>query len=265
MSLGKRKAKLVRAHLRPTHLVVHPQSRSARQRDRWARLAVVAVAVLATAAIVHGSGPFFTFRLGQRPDREVRVNVDQFQRRNMIRTNIDRQAKADQVPPAMVNNPLPIEDLAARLDDLVVTVARSPTFDSLPDSIRGLWKLSPSLFEDIREASDNPDRLDRASVVGVARPPSGRWFAHGILGPDTLPTERRAEAGRCRVRSDNDQPIKTRPRSSTRDRDPSRTGQASSTGPVCLGLQVAAFNSPTTLGERLFRADCQPTRRRPRP
>ncbi len=107
MSLGKRKAKSVRAQLRPSHLVVHQQNRSARQARPLARLAVVAVAVLATAAIVHGPGPVLHLspRATARP--RVRVNVDQFQRRNMIRTNAERQAKADQVPPAMVNNPEP--------------------------------------------------------------------------------------------------------------------------------------------------------------
>ena len=34
--------------------------------------------MVATAAIVHGSGPPFTYRLGQRPDREIRVNVKEF-------------------------------------------------------------------------------------------------------------------------------------------------------------------------------------------
>ena len=80
MSFGKRRPKLTRAQLRPSNPLAIQQGRLARQRDRLARLAVVAVAVLATAAIVHGSGPPFTYRLGQRPDRELRVNVAEFQR-----------------------------------------------------------------------------------------------------------------------------------------------------------------------------------------
>ena len=131
MSLGKRKAKSVRAHLRPSHLIVHQQARSAQKRDRWARLGVVAVAVVATAAIIHGPGRFFTFRLGQRPDREIRVNVDQFQRRNMFRTNTEAEAKAVQVPPAMINDPSQIEDLADRMEDLVTVVARASTFGAV--------------------------------------------------------------------------------------------------------------------------------------
>jgi len=185
MSLGKRKVKLVRAQLRPSHLVVHQQNRSARQRDQWARLGVVTLAVVATAAIVHGPGPFFTFRLGQRPDREVRVNVDQFQRRNMIRTNTERQAKADQVPPAMVNDPSPIEDLADRLDDLVTVVARASTIDAVPDSTRGQWRLTPALYDDIREASDTPERLD--DIHRRIRRAFEPLIRDGILGPGVLP------------------------------------------------------------------------------
>ncbi len=185
MSLGKRKVKLVRAQLRPSHLVVHQHNRSARQRDQWARLGVVALAVVATAAIVHGPGPFFTFRLGQRPDREVRVNVDQFQRRNMIRTNTQRQAKADQVPPAMVNDPSPIEDLADRLDAFVTVVARSPSIDAVPNSTREQWKLTPALYDDIREASDTPERLD--DIHRRIRRAFEPLIRDGILGPGILP------------------------------------------------------------------------------
>ncbi len=185
MSLAKRKTKGLRAQLRPSHLVAHQHNRSARKRDRWARLAAVAAAVVATAAIVHGPGPFFTFRLGQRPDREIRVNIDQFQRRNLIRTNTDRQAKADQVPPAMVNNPEPIADLADRLDDLVTALAKASTFDAVPESIRGTWKLSPALFDDIREASDTPERLEeiRRRIRKAFEP----LIRDGVLGPDVLP------------------------------------------------------------------------------
>ena len=185
MSLGKRKPKVVRAHLRPTHLVVHPQVRSARQRDRWARLGVVAAAIVATAAIVHGPGPFFTFRLGQRPDREIRVNVDQFQRRNMIKTGTERQARADQVPPAMVNNPEPIQDLAERLDDLITVVAKTPTFELIPESTRTQWRLNQDTFDDLHEASDTPERLEdlRRRIVDAFGP----IIRDGILGPDVLP------------------------------------------------------------------------------
>ena len=184
MSLGKRKPKVVRAQLRPSTVVIHPKQRSAQKRDRWARLAVVAVAVLATAAIVHGPGPFFTSRLGQRPDREIRVKVDQFQRKNPNRTHAEQDARALQVPPSMVNNPKPIENLADRLTDLVDAVAQSRTIDGLPASIRAQWKLTPDLYDDIHEASDTPERLDdlRRRIDKAFAP----LIRDGILGADVF-------------------------------------------------------------------------------
>ncbi len=185
MSFGKRRPKLSRAQLRPSNPIALQQGRLARQRDRLARLAVVGLAIVATAAIVHGSGPFFTYRLGQKPDREIRVNVDQFQRRNLIRTNTERQAKADQVPPSMVNDPAPIRDLAERLEDLVDAIAKAPTFDAVPETFRSQWKLSPALFDDLREASDTPERFeDLRRRINKAFDPLIR---DGVLGPDVLP------------------------------------------------------------------------------
>jgi cyclic-di-AMP phosphodiesterase PgpH len=192
MSFGKRRPKLSRAQLRPSNPIALQQGRLARQRDRLARLAVVALAIIATAAIVHGSGPFFTYRQGQKPDREIRVNVDHFERRNSIRTATERQAKADQVPPSMANDPAPIRDLAERLVDLVDAIAKAPTFDAVPETFRSQWKLTPALYDDIREASDTPERHeDLRRRINQAFEPLIR---DGVLGPDILP--RHGEASR---------------------------------------------------------------------
>ncbi len=161
MSFGKRRSKLSRAQLRPSNPIALQKGRLARQRDRLARLAVVGLAIVATAAIVHGSGPFFPYRLGQRPPREIRVNVNEFSRRNSIRTATERQARADKVPLSMVNDPAPIRDLAERLGDLVNAIAKAPTFDAVPETFRSQWKLTPALYDDIREASDTPERSRR--------------------------------------------------------------------------------------------------------
>ena len=72
MSIGKRRPRLPRAQLRSLPSAFGKQSRLARQRTRLACLSIVAVTVIVTAAIVHGAGPPFTYRLGERPDREIR-------------------------------------------------------------------------------------------------------------------------------------------------------------------------------------------------
>src|SRR5829696_3747306 len=185
MSFGKRRSKLSRAQLRPTNPIALQQGRLARQRDRLSRLAIVGVAVLATAAIVHGSGPPFTFRLGQRPGREVRVNVPEFKRLNQKKTNSERQAEVDQVPPSMVNDPAPIRDLAERLDDLLVAIAKAPGLDALPENLRATWKLNGETFEELKSATDTPERRDALhSQIGRAFAPLLR---DGVLGYDTLP------------------------------------------------------------------------------
>ncbi|HKI16356.1 MAG TPA: hypothetical protein VKA15_00670, partial [Isosphaeraceae bacterium] len=116
MSIGRRRPKLSRANLRPTDSGGLKEGRLAKQRTRAALLALVAVSVVATAAIIHGSGPPFQYRIGQRPTREVRVNVKEFKLRNQTKTSNERQAAADQVSPALINDPGPIRELAERLD-----------------------------------------------------------------------------------------------------------------------------------------------------
>ena len=121
MSIGKRRPRPSRAQLRPSAATISlKHDRQARQRTQAARLALVVASLLATAAIVHGSGPPFNYRLGERADREIRVNVKEFRIRNQTKTSNERQAAADQVPPAMVNDPAQILELADRLDDLTV-------------------------------------------------------------------------------------------------------------------------------------------------
>ncbi|MBV8233355.1 MAG: HDIG domain-containing protein [Planctomycetaceae bacterium] len=190
MSFGKRRPRLSRAHLRPCNPIAHHQGRLARQRDRLARLAVLAVAVIATSAIIQGSGPPFTFRLGQRPGREVRVSVDEFKRRNLKKTNSARQIVGDQVAPTMVNDPAPIRDLAERLDDLTVAIAKAPRLDALPASLRTTWNLTPEAFDAIKAAGDTPERRDALHrQLAQAFAPLIR---DGVLRYDTLPSHEEA-------------------------------------------------------------------------
>jgi putative nucleotidyltransferase with HDIG domain len=192
MSFGKRRPKPTRAHLRPSNPIAIQQGRLARQRDRLARLGVVAVAVLVTAAIVHGSGPPFTFRLGQRPNRELRVNVPEFHRLNQKKTNAARQMVVDQVATSMVNDPAPIRDLASRLVELTVAIAQAPRLGALPDGIRTKWKLDQAIFDELKSATDTPPR--REALPRQIEAAFAPLIRDGVLGPDTLP--RNEEASR---------------------------------------------------------------------
>src|SRR3954471_3766366 len=192
MSFGKRRPKLSRAQLRPTNPIAIQQGRLARQRDRLARLAVVATAVLVTAAIVHGSGTPSPCGLGQRPSRELRVNVPEFHRLNQKKTNAARQMVVDQVATSMINDPAPISDLAGRLVELTVAVASAPRFDALPAGLRNAWKLDQATFDELKSATDTPARRD--ALPRQIEEAFAPLIRDGVLGPDTLP--RNEEASR---------------------------------------------------------------------
>src|SRR5258707_15750616 len=78
MSIGRRRPKLARANLRAPDTSALKEGRLAKQRTRAVLLALVAVSVVTSAAIVHGTGPPFTYRIGERAGREIRVNVKGF-------------------------------------------------------------------------------------------------------------------------------------------------------------------------------------------
>ncbi|WP_246196468.1 HD family phosphohydrolase [Aquisphaera giovannonii] len=164
----------------------------ARQRASLIGLSIIVASVLATAAIVHGAGPPFTYRIGQRPDREIRVKVREFKIRNQTKTSNDRQAAADKVPPSMVNDPAPLRDLADRLDDLTVTIAKSSRIEDLPEVVRSSWKLRPEAYLDIKAATDTPQRRDNlhAQLIKAFEP----LIANGVLGPEALPRNEEASA-----------------------------------------------------------------------
>lgn len=188
MSLGRRRAKPPRAQLRPnSHPLDIRRERSVRRRSRMARLGVVLVAILATAVIVHGSGPPFTYRVGQRPNRELRVNVPAFQLKNQRKTIAAVQKASDEVQPRMDNDPAPIRELSERLVDLTEAVARTPDRDALPESIKSAWNLDSVTFDEIRAATDTPERRDDLKRrIDLAFLPLLR---DGILGPDALPRQ----------------------------------------------------------------------------
>jgi len=256
MSIGKRRPRLPRAQLRSLPSAFGKQSRLARQRTRLVCLSIVAVTVVVTAAIVHGAGPPFTYRLGERPDREIRVRVKEFRIRNQTKTSNERQAAADKVPPSMQNDPAPIKDLANRLDDLTVTIARSSRFEDVPETVRTAWKLRPESYLDIKAATDTPQRRD--NLHAQLRKAFVPLLQDGVLGPEALPRNEDASP-LLAVHSIADPPAASH--LVKRDRVvPERIVKTE--GPVYRDF-VAAFTAPRS-GEVLFqlvadRVDGRPT------
>ena len=157
----------------------------------WGRRGLaIGLAVALAAAVVHGSGPPFPYRLYERSDREIRVNVPEFKIRNQTQTSNARQAAADKVPPFMVNDPAPIKDLADRLDDLTVSIAGSKRFEDVPETVRSSWKLKPESYLDIKAATETPER--RGSLHAQLQKAFIPLMANGVLGPKALPRNEEA-------------------------------------------------------------------------
>ena len=185
MSTGRRRPKLLRAQLRPADSGVIKEGRVAKRRTRAAQIALVVVSMLVCAALVPGSGPPFTYRIGQRPDRQLRVKVNGFRIRNQTKTSNERQAAADQVPPSLLNDPGPIQELAEKLDDLTIVVAKSARLEGLHENVRSVWKLTPESYLDLKAATDTPERRDNlhAQITSAFT----QMLRDGVLGPDALP------------------------------------------------------------------------------
>ena len=187
MSLGRKRTKPTpRAQLRKTLPIEGALARQARQRSRLARALIVALTGLAVAVLVHGFGPPFTFRLGQRPERAIEVRAD-FSRKDPVRTNQARQEAAGAVDALLVNEPGPIRELQEQLLDLIDAVGQVSTRERLDASLTTSWKLDESTFLDVRAAADNPDRL--ASLRRQVEAAFAPFVDHGVLGPDALPGE----------------------------------------------------------------------------
>jgi len=256
MSIGRRRPKPSRAQLRSFPSVSIEQGRAARQRARLVSFTLIGLTVLVTSAVVHGSGPPFVYRLGQRPEREIRVKVKEFRIRNQTKTSNLRQAAADQVPLVMLNDPAPIQDLAERLDDLTVTIAKSQRFEDVDPTLVSTWHLKPEAYLDVKAATDTPQRRDNLHVqIGKAFAP---LLDAGVLGPGALP--RNEESSRTLSIRNVGQPA-DEARIFPRERVvPERIVKPD--GPVAKEF-VAAF-TPSRVGETLFqlvadRLDGRPT------
>ncbi len=207
MSIGRRRIKLPRPQLRPSLTVSLNQGRLARRRTQAALIGLVSVSIIVSAAIVHGSGPPFAHRLGERPDRQLRVKVKEFKIRNQTKTSNERQAAADQVPPVMINDPAPLRDLAERLEDLTAAIAKSSRFEGLREDLRDSWRLKPESYLDLKAATDTPERRDNLHVQ-IASAFEG-LIRDGVLGAGALPS-REASNRMLSIRARGEPPEKTR-------------------------------------------------------
>ena len=190
MSIGKRRPKFSRATLQPANPIDIHRGRHAQRRARQIGLGLVAVAVILAAAVVHGFGPPFAFRVGQKADRELRVNVAEFHRKDPLKTNADRQAAEAKVAPRMSHDPGPIRELAEQLDDLVDAVVAAPAREALPEEVRSAWDLDPSIFAAMKSAADTPAR--REDLIRQIDRAFAPLIRDGVLGPQALPPSEEA-------------------------------------------------------------------------
>ncbi len=244
MANGRRKVKHPRAQLRPSDPINHRRVHRQRLRRQIISLIPVILAVPLVAAIVAGSGPPFTYRIGQRPEKDLRVSVEQFQRFNSVRTSQARDLAAKQVPPVFQNDPAPILELRNQFHNLLESIARTkPTsLDLLPKGSAELWVLEQEDLQRIREAVENEtDLVELLEQVDSAFEP---LIKHGVLPIGALGSLEKESSSKIQVHH---------PASVENvDRDlviPERLAQPD--GPVAEAF-VAQFNDPV-LGDLLFR------------
>lgn len=244
MSLARRRWKFLQ-NPRSTDFDLGSDRRIVLARGRRLRLAILVVSCLASAALVHGFGPPFGFRLGQRLNRETRLNVDQISRRNSLRSNAQRQIREDAVAPRMLHNPNPIEDRIKSIEDLAAAAGRVKQVDELGPGILQAWgTISADLFEDLHEANDVPERREQFSRD--LRDAFSPVLREGILSPTPLPRiDQNATQFAIRLESEDD----TKSRLVTRDHvSPERLGRPDSD----FAKHFVSSFRPPEFGRRLF-------------
>lgn len=209
------------------------------------RVAIMIVSCLITSALVHGSGPPFGFRAGQKPQREIRLKVASIERRNALRSNAMRQIREDSVAPRMIHNPKPIEELIKSIEDLATASGQVNQLNDLPANIAQFWgAVSPDLFEDLREANALPERREQFSRE--LREAFSPVIREGILSPTPLP-RRDQDATQFTIRLENEDESKSR--LVTRDHvSPERLARVDSD----FHRHFVSSFRPPELGQRLF-------------
>ena len=142
-------------------------------------------------AIVHGSGPPFTYRLGQRPDRELRVNVKEFKR---PQPDQDQQrAPGRGRPGAAVDGQRPRADprSGGRLDDLTATVAKSAASKTCRETCAPPGSSRPRRSSSSRRPPTPPSAATTLHVADQQRVPAAH--PRRRARPEHLPRQRGIE------------------------------------------------------------------------
>jgi hypothetical protein len=130
---------------------------------RLAKVGVALLGVAATVAVIQYGGPPFTYRLGQRPQREIRAKVA-FQKIDVAQTDYRRDLAAEAVPPICTHDPKPVDDLQQSLRHLFDTIAASKP-DELPAVLATEWRLKSETIATLHSAVAAPESrkvVDRA-------------------------------------------------------------------------------------------------------
>jgi putative nucleotidyltransferase with HDIG domain len=184
MSTGRRRPRPQRATLKPNDWIPIESARTAKTRERWLKFAIAAALLVSVTLLVAWGGPPFTYRVGQRMANDVTVRVG-FEREDPIKTNARRQEIEAEVPPIVLNQPEPINELMKSVQDLIEVVSKAKSAEEVPQEVRRIWKLDePNRFDQLRNACDTDSRKN--ALKQYVQDAFKVLAANGVLGPETL-------------------------------------------------------------------------------
>jgi putative nucleotidyltransferase with HDIG domain len=163
----------------------------------WPRVIVVILAGLAATAILAVGGPPFTYRLGQRAHREIRLAVP-LQIENVTETRNARERAAREAPWVFSHNPQPIEKVEEGMHALAEGIGKAKSFDELNSVMANEWGLTPELFTKMRELipSEAGAITFNKSIDRVLDP----FVRYGLLDSARIPTDAKRETSLIEVR-----------------------------------------------------------------
>ena len=187
MSFGKRRPKLSRAHLRPSNPIAHPA------RPPGPTAGSPGPPRRRRASPCSPPPPSFTARGPPSPSgsasgpsaRSASMSTsssDATRRRPTAERQIVGRPGSR---PSMVNDPAPIRDLAERLDDLTVAIAKAPGSTRCPRTSARPGSSTPKPSTSSRRPPTRPSGA--TPCTGRSRQAFAPLIRDGVLGSDTLP------------------------------------------------------------------------------